>query len=194
MQWLFALFSGTSCLFLQIFISSICRLAKTWANLKITLLLVCFKKLIKVITCKKITISMFQILLNLNKMVGQEMEQWESLCSFRLEHKLLLTFTAEVLVWLILTSSWQKSVTVYPSWAALQAIKSKKWKMGRMVTSHPLEKPNSLFSHPNSLPDFLLLFKKAQLHPVSFQLIVLSWTVSESWQGADHKNCFSFCD
>lgn len=42
---------------------------------------------------------MFQILLNsLNKMVGQELEQWESLWSLRLEHKLHLTFTAEVLV------------------------------------------------------------------------------------------------
>lgn len=42
---------------------------------------------------------MFQILLNsLHKMVGQGMEQWESLCSFRLEHKLHLTFTAAVLV------------------------------------------------------------------------------------------------
>lgn len=67
-------FQALSCQFFQTFTSSICRLAKTWANLKTLSLLVCFKKLIKVITCKEITNSIFQILLNsLNKKRDKEL-------------------------------------------------------------------------------------------------------------------------
>lgn len=64
----------------------------------------------------------------LNKIAGQGPEQWGSSYSFRLKLKSYLAFTAEVLVWLILTLSWQKFVAIYPFWAALQAAKSKKVK------------------------------------------------------------------
>lgn len=64
----------------------------------------------------------------LNKIAGQGIEQWDSSCSFRLKHKSYLAFTAEVLVWLIVTSSWQKFVATYLFWAALQGVKSKKVK------------------------------------------------------------------
>lgn len=56
-----------------------------------------------------------------------------------------------------------------------------------MVPLCPLEKPNPVSSHSNSLPFVSLLFKKPQLHPVSFQLVMLPWSDS------GHQNSLSCC-
>lgn len=171
-----------------------CGPVKTWASLKTPSLLTYFKKPIKMIKCKEITNSMFQMLLKaLNTTAGQGIKWWESSCSFRLKHKSYLALTAEVLVWLILTSSWQKFALYFPCGQLYKQWNQKKWKTYRMVPLCPLEKPNPVSSLPHSLPFVSLLFKKPQLHPVSFQLVMLPWTVSESCQGINHSNSLLLC-